>query len=1507
MKKQNYAFTKILMVMIVVGCVFSSSMAQSAKIELFEELGGFKPSEMSTNGRFIALFAGTSTDGGVAAVWDRETNTHTNIGISCIAADISNDGVVVGDFPDPDLVMNGRNIIAAGWWKDGVWHGLRGHPNHPIDKLSDGCGSSASAISADGQYIAGYVYVSLKKLVPCVWKRNESGEYVFYKEYTVFAGSLQGGRAWDISDDGQIIAGWNSMSASNSLWKPTIWTDSDVSVTPEIETKQGWLQGINPEGTKAVGVVGNDGIVVGVDGSFKLISVPSRAISSTGMAVTDKGVWTEEIGVWDLIPYLKQFWNIDLDESRYLVNGLNGISGDGKHLTGSFSDLTLRKPVPFSISLLGYPVAIAPNVVNTTLKKVAKEVAITWEKPFYNGYDLIGYNVYKGTEKLNKTLVTTLEFIDKDVMPGTHCYSVTAVYQYDKEVESVKSINSCIEAIGEDGCFSPKHLKSEIVYNKTVNLSWGMPLPNYGSIQPNKSSNVDEPVKLKPTYLKKYQLQTKKELFPASNGSHIYVLNDGDNFYKYTPDGDFVKSFKLGNPGLSPAYTGLTYDSEYFYTGSTLYMGSMGSGTYKLDLENDRQVSYMGVSPVRKKHITYIPTLDDNKGGFEMGTDTSSYFYSKDVKTIIGKGLKNLRDIPGVFGTVHHDGKIYASIQKEGELIIKLFDAMTGELTNEYINLADYANLSFSETAKLGGLTVFKSTEDIMCLVIVVIDGTANTLLFLQLEQMEGLLGYNVYRDGTKLNTSGVLSESIFTEDLTVPGNYEYTVTSLFEGGCESNKSFPANITINPLGTCNTPKEVKAELIRNNVQITWVKPSAVLPHKVIGYNVYRNEVQINEKLITSLFYTDTNLALGEYVYRVDAKYSNSCISEKSEPINASIKGFNVATPPTNMSATVNSSTEATLAWNEPTIGDYAILKWHSGGAEWLTGEENETLSYVACKWDAKDLAMYFDYTLTDVEFYPGANIPHTFYVYVDGVVVAEQHVETVVPNAFNLVTLNTPILVEKGKELMIGYKILSQKGVYPVGADKQKNHSGKGDLISYDGKTWKSLNTDYKVAGNWAISIRLMPYSVEAISQTIAMPEFETCGEGQFGAIEKMSKSDDKSIFVNKEVIGYNIYKGTEKIANIAETTYKTTIDNGSNSCYSVEALFTERRVSEQTTPVCIYGECRSAANLVGTTSTSSVSLSWEAPEMKNVESIELKYHGENNGMGMSFASTFTFHALIQSTAIENLKYDNLTLKSVDALILNDCKVSVVVIQDGKTVYTQDVDKFNIGEIHTFEIANGGFAIDTSKSFLVGLKVTTPAGKATVGLDAGPGISFRGDVLSSDGVALTTLNLMTNGQLNTNWNISANFEQSIPFNEQISGYNVYRDGVKVNTSTIEAIEYEDESVKADTKYEYYVTTLWHTGCESKESNKVAVSTKPDGVEDISADEIRIFPNPAKNKISIRGEYCSLRIYNGAGMMVLENNKNSEQIDVSSLLKGIYIVELLDNDNVINRTMLIITN
>ena len=87
--------------------------------------------------------------------------------------------------------------------------------------------------------------------------------------------------------------------------------------------------------------------------------------------------------------------------------------------------------------------------------------------------------------------------------------------------------------------------------------------------------------------------------------------------------------------------------------------------------------------------------------------------------------------------------------------------------------------------------------------------------------------GYNIYRDGSKLNTEPLTARR-FTETGLADGSYTYTVKAVYESG-ESAASETATATLAPTAA-QSPRNLTAQQRGfNNVQLCWDTPDATLP------------------------------------------------------------------------------------------------------------------------------------------------------------------------------------------------------------------------------------------------------------------------------------------------------------------------------------------------------------------------------------------------------------------------------------------------------------------------------------------------------------------------------------------------------------------------------------------------------------------------------------------------------------------------------------------------------
>jgi hypothetical protein len=79
------------------------------------------------------------------------------------------------------------------------------------------------------------------------------------------------------------------------------------------------------------------------------------------------------------------------------------------------------------------------------------------------------------------------------------------------------------------------------------------------------------------------------------------------------------------------------------------------------------------------------------------------------------------------------------------------------------------------------------------------------------------------------------------------------------------------------------------------------------------------------------------------------------------------------------------------------------------------------------------------------------------------------------------------------------------------------------------------------------------------------------------------------------------------------------------------------------------------------------------------------------------------------------------------------------------------------------------------------------------------------------------------------------------------------------------------------EFEYFVRVYWSV----------------DGLDEASASEVTVYPNPARERVTIEGiEPAMIQVYNTLGQLV-RSAENADCISVESLVDGLYLLRIVD--------------
>lgn len=145
----------------------------------------------------------------------------------------------------------------------------------------------------------------------------------------------------------------------------------------------------------------------------------------------------------------------------------------------------------------------------------------------------------------------------------------------------------------------------------------------------------------------------------------------------------------------------------------------------------------------------------------------------------------------------------------------------------------------------------------------------------------------------------------------------------------------------------------------------------------------------------------------------------------------------------------------------------------------------------------------------------------------------------------------------------------------------------------------------------------------------------------------------------------------------------------------------------------------------------------------------------------------------------------------------------------------------------------------------------------------------------STGVSNTFYSVLKGGKMNI-YNLTPNYQWT-------------KNGLNVGTNSS---TYSDNSLMTGDVIKLIISSGSTCAAGNLESNSITTSTLL--AVDITKNHINIYPNPAKDKISVTNlqNITSFKIYNSEGRLVKANASISNTIDISILVKGNYYLEII---------------
>lgn len=357
---------------------------------------------------------------------------------------------------------------------------------------------------------------------------------------------------------------------------------------------------------------------------------------------------------------------------------------------------------------------------------------------------------------------------------------------------------------------------------------------------------------------------------------------------------------------------------------------------------------------------------------------------------------------------------------------------------------------------------------------------------------------------------------------------------------------FIDNISIK--NVCMPPENFKTSLYEktssyNNISVSWNMPQGDSSF-FLGFNLYRNGILLAGNL-NVLAYHDMNLENGEYVYSIEAIYSNDC--GKSELIYAPaivVSGLcNHVWKPENPTGKIKAEEwyNIDLKWDDLTEQKLSYVDDAIYGS--TGGVDNFT---IATRFAPDDLLKYDGMSLTKISFVPrAASIDYVLKIWKGGSELnpgTEIYRQTVSANDLNVgsiwnqVQLDSPVPIDVAQEMWIGISFENAAAYYPATFDEGPvAQDGYSNLIYYK--------------GNWTTLFQLNPDAI-----------YNWCISG----IVKMYPGDEN-------VVGFNVYRNNALVNTnglIEETRFMDLVSESGVYSYEISAIYDNFCESEKTASI---------------------------------------------------------------------------------------------------------------------------------------------------------------------------------------------------------------------------------------------------------------------------------------------------------------------------------------------------
>lgn len=502
--------------------------------------------------------------------------------------------------------------------------------------------------------------------------------------------------------------------------------------------------------------------------------------------------------------------------------------------------------------------------------------------------------------------------------------------------------------------------------------------------------------------------------------------------------------------------------------------------------------------------------------------------------------------------------------------------------------------------------------------------------------------------------------------------------------------------------------------------------------------------------------------------------------------------------------------DVTLSWKAP--ADEIVLQWHddedyNGLDGVLKDPQGAVEFYAASKFTADELAPYSGQTIEAVRYWEYREVfKASVIIFEDGKPVYEQNADLseFEKNSWRNVKFDKPYTIPEDKEVMIAVKFSCGRNMNFVAICDRAPTTGKGNLYSYDGKTWHNDGP-----GDFLITAILH-------NEATATPT------------------------------GYNIYRddtkvNTEILTNV--TSYSLTGETEGTHKYKVGAVYASAEkmsVEVSANTRSVYSYLPPVSGISGTTDHLTGTLTWSAPLKRGSEMTWSKKEVAT-GIGGTSSTNPQVWVIQQFSPTDLAAFPNHKITALNAFIYNDGTITaatVFVMKNGVIDYFEEVSSDDVtaitpGAWNKFTFTEP-YKLELGNEYAFGLYYKHTAKGHPVGVDNGVTVEGKGNTFSTSspsssgfGNSKPYWKTLSSGDIAGNFMLSADVEAMSPEAAEpqtIVGYDVYRDG-EIIASNVTGTTYKDEAPDLGT-YTYSILAKGESGEKSEPASLNLTYTLP---------------------------------------------------------------------------------